>query len=78
MYGSYPEMTIAMRYLAAKWERAKLFIASPPPKKWPVSYEEMLTLAERIRTEKRERVSLPGHLHRLTLDQPDQATAEIA
>src|SRR6185503_2951970 len=32
MYGSYPEMTIAMRYLAAKWERIKLFLASPPAK----------------------------------------------
>ena len=77
MYGSYPEMTIAMRYLAAKWERAKLFLAAPPEKKWPVSYEEMLTLAERIRTEPRERISLPGHLQRLTLDQNDQETAQL-
>ena len=78
MYGSYPEMTIAMRYLAAKWERAKLFLASPPAKNWPVSYEQMLTIAERIRTEPRERVSLPGHLQRMTLDQPDQEVAELS
>ena len=78
MYGSYPEMTIAMRYLAAKWERVKLFLASPPEKKWPVSYEQMLTLAEKIRTESRDRISLPGHLHRLTLDQADQETAQLA
>jgi len=77
MYGSYPEMTIAMRYLAAKWERIKLFLASPPAKNWPVSYEEMLAIADRIRTEKRERVSLPGHLQRLSLDQKDQETAEL-
>ncbi|MBS0662180.1 MAG: radical SAM protein [Verrucomicrobia bacterium] len=78
MYGSYPEMTISMRYLAAKWERAKLFLASPPPKKWPVSYEEMVAHAERIRNEARERVSLPGHPHRLTLEGQDQETASLA
>ena len=78
MYGSYPEMTIAMRYLAAKWERAKLFLAAPPVKKWPVSYEQMLTLAEKIRNERRDRISLPGHPHRLMLDQPDQETAALS
>jgi molybdenum cofactor biosynthesis enzyme MoaA len=49
MYGSYPEMTISMRYLAAKWDRVKLFLASPPHKPWPISYEELLAKAERIR-----------------------------
>ena len=78
MYGSYPEMTIAMRYLAAKWERAKLFLASPPAKKWPVTYEQMLALAEQIRTESRERISLPGHPHRLDLGASDQETASLA
>ncbi len=78
MYGSYPEMTISMRYLAAKWERAKLFLASPPPKQWPVSYEQMLALAEQIRNEARDRVSLPGHPHRLALESTDQETASLA
>ena len=68
MYGSYPEMTIAMRYLKAKFERMKLFLAAPPVKKWPFTYEEMAAKAERIRNEPRERVQLPGHLQRLTLD----------
>ena len=66
MFGSYPEMTIAMRYLAAKWDRVKLFLASPPPKQWPVSYERMLEIAERIRTERRDRVELPGAPRRRT------------
>jgi hypothetical protein len=48
-------------------ERIKTFITSPPLKKWPVTYEQMLTIAERIRTEKRERHEIPGQLHRLTL-----------
>ena len=78
MYGSYPEMTIAMRYLAAKWERAKLFLAAPPAKKWPVSYEEMLAIAERIRTADHPRVDLPGHAERMSLAaDDDQASAEL-
>ncbi len=67
MYGSFPEMTISMRYLKAKMERIKTFITSPPPKKWPVTYEQMLTIAAGIRSEPRERVSLPAHQRRLTL-----------
>lgn len=70
MFGSYPEMTIAMRYLAAKWDRVKLFLAAPPAKKWPVSYEQMLAIAERIRTERRERIALPGHPRRLEMGAP--------
>ena len=72
MYGSFPEMTISMRYLKAKMERIKTFITSPPAKKWPVTYEQMLTIAERIRTEKRERVSLPSHQHRMSLEEDSE------
>ena len=60
MYGSYPEMSISMRYLRAKLERLKLFLVSPPAKKWPVSYDTLLATAERIRNEPRERIQLPG------------------
>jgi sulfatase maturation enzyme AslB (radical SAM superfamily) len=56
MYGSYPEMTISMRFMAAKLQRIKTFLASPPEKKsWPLSYEQLLALAEKIRNESRER-----------------------
>ncbi|MDC0564778.1 radical SAM protein [Amylibacter sp.] len=55
MYGSYPEITISMRFLAAKLQRTKTFLTSPPKKKWPVTYEELLEKAERIRNEPRER-----------------------
>jgi MoaA/NifB/PqqE/SkfB family radical SAM enzyme len=55
MYGSYPEMTISMRYMAAKIQRVKTFLTSPPEKNWPLSYEQLLTLAEKIRSEDRER-----------------------
>jgi MoaA/NifB/PqqE/SkfB family radical SAM enzyme len=79
MYGSYPEMTIAMRYLKAKFERLKLFLAAPPIKKWPVTYEQLLALAERIRSEPRERTTLPDHQQRLTLDgSTDQEVAGLA
>jgi MoaA/NifB/PqqE/SkfB family radical SAM enzyme len=59
MYGSYPEMTISMRFLAAKLERFKLFLSSPPEKSWPISYDEMLARADAVRREQRERISLP-------------------
>jgi pyruvate-formate lyase-activating enzyme len=79
MYGSFPEMTIAMRFLKAKLERIKTFITSPPPKKWPVTYEQMVTIAERIRTEPRERIELPGQPHRLALGPSvEQESAPLA
>ena len=48
MYGSYPEMTISMRYMAAKLDRLKLFLTSPPEKKWPISFDTLLEIAEKI------------------------------
>ncbi|MDA9819189.1 radical SAM protein [Methylophilaceae bacterium] len=55
MYGSYPEMTISMRYMAAKIQRIGTFLTSPPEKNWPISYESLLETAQRIRNEPRER-----------------------
>ena len=79
MYGSFPEMTISMRYLKAKMERIRTFITSPPPKKWPVTYERMLEIAERIRTEPRDRITLPSHQKRMSLaDGAEQEIAELA
>jgi len=45
MYGSYPEMTITMRYLEATIQRLKTFIAKPPKKHWPISFDELNTIA---------------------------------
>jgi len=69
MYGSYPEMTISMRYLAAKWERMKLFLRAPPLKPWPLTYDEMVTKAERIRNEPRQRERLPEGTRRVACEQ---------
>jgi hypothetical protein len=55
MYGSYPEMTISMRYMAAKIQRVKTFLTSPPEKHWPITYEQLLEKAARIRSESRDR-----------------------
>ena len=44
-----------MRYMAAKLQRVGTFLTSPPEKNWPLSYEQLLTLAEKIRSEVRER-----------------------
>lgn len=56
MYGSYPEITISMRFMAAKLQRIQTFFTSTPEKNWPLTYEQLLTLAERIRNEPRERL----------------------
>lgn len=59
MYGSYPEMTISMRYLAAKLQRVRTFLTAPPAKdNWPLSYEALLELARGLREEPRERPRL--------------------
>ncbi len=52
MYGSYPEMTISMRFMKAKLQRIKTFITSPPEKPWPMSYDDMTKAAEKIRSKK--------------------------
>ena len=68
MYGSYPEMTIAMRYMAAKLERIKTFITNPPEKNWPLTYDDMINIAERISGERRSRVeSRDNEIHPIRL-----------
>jgi len=55
MYGSYPEMTISMRFMAAKLQRIGTFLTSPPTKNWPLSYEQLVEFAAKIQSEPRER-----------------------
>lgn len=49
MYGSYPEITISLRFLAASLQRLRNFYASPTNKKWPLSYDEMINIAKKIK-----------------------------
>ena len=56
MYGSYPEMSIAMRFMRAKIQRLGNFFSNPPEKNWPLSYEEILDIATEIRLENRSRL----------------------
>ncbi len=59
MYGSYPEMSIAMRFMAAKLQRVRTFLTAPPAKdNWPISYDELLDIARSIRAEPRVRPEL--------------------
>jgi hypothetical protein len=51
MYGSYPEMTISMRFMAAKIQRLRTFFTSPPAKPWPLSFDQILQFAKEIREE---------------------------
>ena len=55
MYGSYPEITISMRFLAAKLQRLRTFITSPPEKNWPLSYDDLLEKAEKVRKSDHQR-----------------------
>jgi MoaA/NifB/PqqE/SkfB family radical SAM enzyme len=55
MYGSYPEITISMRFLAAKIQRIKTFMSSPPKKNWPLTYDDLIEKADRILNESRKR-----------------------
>ena len=54
MYGSYPEISISMRYLQAKIDRFRGFIAAPIEKNWPWTYDDLLTLAQDIRANREE------------------------
>lgn len=51
MYGSYPEITISMRYLKTTLERISTFFSSPPKKEWPYSYEYLIEKAKEIATD---------------------------
>jgi len=53
MYGSYPEMTIAMRFFMAKIQRLKIFFSKPTDKsKWPIDSEEIKLIIEEINLNK--------------------------
>lgn len=68
MYGSYPEITISMRFAAAKLQRIRTFFSNPPEKKWPISYEDLLNIAERILKEKeKNNLSRPDRIQTVTL-----------
>lgn len=59
MYGSYPEMSIAMRFMAAKLQRVRTFFTAAPAKdNWPLGYDELLDIARSIRAESRVRPTL--------------------
>ena len=61
MYGSYPEITISMRFLAAKLQRLRTFITSPQEKNWPLSYDDLLEKAEKIRKSDHTRYTNRSH-----------------
>lgn len=63
MYGSYPEMTISMRFWKAKLQRIKTFVTNPPPKNWPLTYDSMIQTAQEILTEKRSRTRRVSKKH---------------
>lgn len=59
MYGSYPEMTISMRYMPATMQRIRNFFTASPEKPWPVTYEQLVAYAEAIVGERNTSVTKP-------------------
>ena len=57
MYGSYPEITIAMRFITAKIQRLGNFLANPPIENWPITYDELLEIAKAIRSNRYDKLS---------------------
>ncbi|MBK1878232.1 radical SAM protein [Pelagicoccus mobilis] len=51
MYGSYPEISISSRFMAARIQRAKQFFVKKPSKNWPFSYDDLTQIGKRIREE---------------------------
>ena len=51
MYGSYPEISISMRFLYAKIQRIQNFFTKQPKKKWPLNYEQIIDIAKSVQNE---------------------------
>ena len=65
MYGSYPEITISMRYMAATLQRIKTFSRKTTKSNWPLSYEELIDIAHDIRSETRQRLPSRQNVRRI-------------
>lgn len=65
MYGSYPEITISMRYMAATLQRIKTFSRKTTKSNWPLSYEELIEIAHDIRSETRQRLPSRQNIRRI-------------
>ena len=51
MYGSYPEISISMRFLYAKIQRIQNFLTKQPKKNWPLNYEQIIDIAKSVQNE---------------------------
>ena len=56
MYGSYPEISISMRYLAATMQRLSTFGLKNNNDSWPLKYDDLRIKANEILTEERSRL----------------------
>ena len=51
MYGSYPEISISMRFLYAKIQRIQNFFTKQQKKNWPLNYEQIIDIAKSVQNE---------------------------
>jgi MoaA/NifB/PqqE/SkfB family radical SAM enzyme len=65
MYGSYPEMSISMRFYAAKLQRIQTFFTRPPKKHWPFEYGDLIEICHSIIGAERKQFPLPSSLNQI-------------
>jgi MoaA/NifB/PqqE/SkfB family radical SAM enzyme len=67
MYGSYPEISISMRYLSATLQRISTFGLKNKKENWPLNYEHLIDTAKEIVTRKRDRLSSRDEIQKIRL-----------
>jgi len=67
MYGSYPEISISMRFFSATLQRIGTFGLKNKNKNWPINYEELIKKANAIASEKRNRLTSREEIQKIRI-----------
>ena len=67
MYGSYPEISISMRFFSATLQRIGTFSLKNKNKNWPINYEELIKKANEIASEKRNRLTSREEIQKIRI-----------
>ena len=67
MYGSYPEISISMRYLSATMQRLSTFGLKNKNENWPLSYEDLIKKAKDIAAKDRDRLDSREEIQKIRI-----------
>ena len=67
MYGSYPEISISMRYLSATLQRINTFGLKNENQNWPLNYDHLIDTAKEIAAMKRDRLNSRDEIQKIRL-----------